>query len=239
VEQASILENYLEIKRRIAFAAESAGRDPAAIKVVVVTKGHPPETIQEAFSAGARIFGENYVEEGVAKLQALELTGVDWHMIGHVQSRKARQVCQYFDTLHSLDSEKLARRLDGFCAEIDRILPVFLECNVSGEASKFGLPVWDEQGWENLIPVIRSITGCSKLHVRGLMTMAPYSLDPEDSRLHFRRLREFSQYLERSIPDAKFDELSMGMSGDFETAIAEGATIVRIGTAILGSRPNI
>ena len=239
MEQARILENYLEIKRRIAIAAESIGRDPAAIKVVVVTKGHPPEAVQEAFAAGARIFGENYVEEGVVKIQALQLTGVDWHMLGHVQSRKARQVCQYYDTLHSLDSEKLARRLNGFCAEIDRLLPVFLECNVSGEASKFGLPAWDEQDWASLIPIIRSITGCSKLHVRGLMTMAPYSLDPEDSRPHFRRLRKFSQFLGRSIPDARFDELSMGMSGDYETAITEGATIVRIGTAILGSRPNI
>lgn len=239
MDRSRILKNYLEIKHRIAFAAESAGRNPAAIKVVVVTKGQPPETVQEAFAAGARIFGENYVEEGVAKIHALQMTGVEWHMIGHVQSRKARQVCQYFDTLHSLDSEKLARRLDSFCSEIDRVLPVFLECNVSGEASKFGLPAWDEQGWENLIPVIRSIIGCSQLHVRGLMTMAPYSPDPEDSRPYFRRLREFSQYLERSIPDARFDELSMGMSGDFEAAITEGATIVRIGTAILGSRPNI
>jgi len=239
MERASILENYLEIKRRIAFAAEAAGRDPAGIKVVVVTKGHPPEAVQEAFEAGARIFGENYIEEGVAKLQSLQLPGVDWHMIGHVQSRKARQVCQYFDSLHSLDSEKLARRLDGFCADYDRRLPVFLECNVSGEASKFGLPAWNEQDWESLVPTIRSITGCLKLHVRGLMTMAPYSLDPEDSRPYFQKLRELSQFLKRSIPDSRFDELSMGMSGDFEIAITEGATIIRIGTAILGPRPII
>ena len=238
MEQARILENYLEVKRRIAFAAETAGRDPAAIKIVVVTKGHPLEVIREAFASGIRIFGENYVDEGVAKLQALQLPGVEWHMIGHVQSRKARTVCKFFDSLHSLDSEKLARRLDSFSAELDRKMPVFLECNVSGEASKFGLPAWNESGWESLIPLIRSITGSSNLRMQGLMTMAPYSIDPEDSRPYFQRLREFSQFLERRIPDARFDELSMGMSGDFEAAVEEGATIVRIGTAILGSRPT-
>ncbi|OGO30458.1 MAG: YggS family pyridoxal phosphate enzyme [Chloroflexi bacterium RBG_16_54_18] len=238
MEKTRILENYQAVRKRIAFAAEAAGRDSAAIKIVVVTKGHPLEVVQEAFVAGARLFGENYVEEGVAKIESLKLSGVEWHMIGHVQSRKARQVCQYFDTLHSLDSEKLARRLDSFSAEIDRKPTAFLECNVSGEVSKFGLPAWDEQGWESLIPLIRSITGYSNLHVQGLMTMAPYSSNPEDSRPFFHRLRKFSQFLEHSISDARFDDLSMGMSGDFEAAIAEGATIVRIGTAIFGSRPT-
>lgn len=157
-------------------------------------------------------------------------------MIGHVQSRKARQVCEYFTCMHSLDSEKLARRLDNFSSINRRRLPALLECNMSGEVTKFGFPAHAEANWESLVPPIRLISSFPNIQVCGLMTMAPYSTDSETARPVFRKLREFSLFLKDRIPEAGFDELSMGMSADFEVAVEEGATIVRIGTAILGSR---
>lgn len=237
MEKAHIEENYLEVKSRLAWAAAAAGRDPAAIKIVVVSKGHPLEVIQRAYEAGIRTFGENYVEEGLGKLQALHASQAEWHMIGHVQSRKARLVSEYFDWVHSLDSVKLAKRLDSFSGMFGRRLPALLECNMSGEQTKFGFPAFDERNWDALLPELHSIVASANLNVRGLMTMAPYSTDPEQARPCFRRLRDFSLYLSQRIPQATFDELSMGMSGDYMVAVEEGATIVRIGTAILGSRP--
>jgi pyridoxal phosphate enzyme (YggS family) len=159
-------------------------------------------------------------------------------MIGHVQSRKARAVCEQFACLHSLDSLKLAARLDRFAGELKRCLPVLLECNVSGEETKFGLPAYREESWENLLPEIDAILALPNLQIRGLMTMAPFLADPEETRPYFRRLRRLLEYFDRQYPRPEWRELSMGMSADFEAAIQEGATLVRIGTAILGERTS-
>lgn len=237
--QADILANYYKVLEQIDAATASVGRDPQSVKLVVVTKGHPLESVRQALAAGIRVFGENYAEEGAAKkLACMDVAGVEWHMIGHVQSRKARLVCEHFDWLHSLDSLKLAKRLDRFAAELGRKIPLLLECNVSGEESKFGWPAWDETRWDALLPEIAQVVELTNLELRGLMTMAPFFEQSEPARPYFRRLVRLQAYLSQQLPRARWDELSMGMSGDFSVAIQEGATIVRIGTAVMGHRPT-
>lgn len=242
LSEAIIERNYLEVQERIAAAALKVGRDPQAVRLVVVTKGHPVQAIQAAAAAGARRFGENYVDEAVAKIEALpgleggDVVSLEWHMIGHIQSRKAQPVSEYFHWVHSLDSLKLARRLDRFAGEAQRRLPALLECNVSAESSKFGLPAEREENWEILLPEIEAILGLTNLKVCGLMTMAPFLPDAEGARPFFRRLRELRDFLVERFPGADWSELSMGMSGDYEIAVQEGATLVRVGQAILGPR---
>lgn len=239
-----IAENYRRVMEDIQQAALQTGRDPASIRLVTVTKGHEVEAIWEAVEAGARWLGENYVEETLPKIARLpeiagfaDIPGIQWHMIGHVQSRKAQLVSQNFAVLHSLDSLKLAKRLDRFSADQGKVLPVLLECNVSGEESKHGWAAWDETTWSALLPDLLEISRLPHLEVRGVMTMAPYSDDPEHSRSYFQRLRRLAEFLQTQLPAVSFFELSMGMSGDYRVAIAEGATILRIGTAIMGVRP--
>ena len=233
-----IAENYRRVVEDIQETALKARRDPAAIRLVTVTKGHALAAIREVVLAGARWLGENYVEEALPKIAEFAgVSGIEWHMIGHVQSRKAQPVAQNFAMLHSLDSLKLARRLDHFCAEQGKTLPVLLECNVSGEASKHGWTAWDEAAWEALLPDLHAISRLPNLRVLGLMTMAPYSEEAEPSRPYFQRLRRLGEYLQENLPGVALSELSMGMSGDYRVAIAEGATILRIGTAIMGVRP--
>jgi pyridoxal phosphate enzyme (YggS family) len=223
---------------QIAAAARSAGRDPASVRLVTVTKTHPLETVQAAIEAGARDLGENYAEEAVEKIQAIGASaGVRWHMIGHVQSRKADLVAAHFDMLHSLDNLKLARRLDSFAGQAGRRLPVLLEVNVSGEASKFGYPAWSAEQWAALRPEVAQILALSNLEVRGLMTMPPYSEDGEASRPFFPRMVALQAFLREIFPQSAWTELSMGTSADFTVAVEEGATLVRVGTAILGARP--
>lgn len=225
------------VQRRIVQAAERVGRDPAQVKLVVVTKTHPIDVIRAAVQAGAAYLGENYPDEAVQKMQSLgSLPGVEWHMIGHVQSRKTTLVAEHFACLHSLDRQKIAQRLEAACAQLDKRLPVMLECNTSGEASKFGWPVWDATLWPDLVEEFAAFTQLKSLRICGLMTMAPYAEDPEAARPYFQRLRAFQEYLTIHLPALDWSQLSMGMSGDFEVAIEEGATWVRIGTAILGSR---
>jgi pyridoxal phosphate enzyme (YggS family) len=236
--QAAILANYRQVLEQIEQSAGSVGRDPGLVRLVVVTKGHPVASVRQALDAGIRALGENYAEEGVVKKLALAgVNGVEWHMIGHVQSRKAPLVCQHFDWLHSLDSLKLAQRLDRFAAQFGRRIPLLLECNVSGEQSKFGWPAWDEAGWQALIPEIAQVAELENLELRGLMTMAPFFDGPEPARPYFQRLRRLQEYFRQHLPQARWDELSMGMSGDFTVAVQEGATMVRVGTAIMGPRP--
>jgi pyridoxal phosphate enzyme (YggS family) len=157
-------------------------------------------------------------------------------MIGHVQSRKAEEVVRHYDWLHSLDSLKLARRLDRFAAETGRRLPVLLECNVSGEESKSGWPASQPEAWDQLAPEVEEILGLNHLEVRGLMTMAPFLPDPEGARPFFRCLVRLRDWLASRYQQTRWDQLSMGMSADFEVAVQEGATLVRVGSAILGSR---
>lgn len=234
---SSIREKYLFTLDQIASAARKSGRDPNRIRLVVVTKSQPFEIVQAAIEAGVRIFGENYPEEGVTKIQSLALqSGVEWHMIGHVQSRKARLVAEHFALLHSLDSLKLAQRLDRFAAESNRTLPVLLEFNVGGEATKSGWDASDESKWDALLPDLAHLLGLPHLQVCGLMTMPPLGTDAEASRRFFRRLKLLRDFLATQLPSGDWRELSMGTSADYPVAVEEGATLVRVGTAIVGER---
>jgi pyridoxal phosphate enzyme (YggS family) len=255
----TIRERFTKVMERINRSARSAGRNPESIRLVVVTKLQPVEIVREVIAAGARYLGENYADEAVTKKVALQSfpdespssdkqesvsfnypknqSSVQWHIIGHVQSRKAHLVSEHFDYLHSLDSLKLSQRLDNTCTELQRVLPVLLEFNVSGEQSKSGWPAWDDALWMDLLPEIRSIAALSHLRISGLMTMPPFFDNPENARPYFQRLRKLQKFLAQQVPQVDWQELSMGMSGDYEVAVQEGATWVRIGQAILGSRP--
>jgi pyridoxal phosphate enzyme (YggS family) len=237
--QNVIRDNYQRIVERINNTAVNAGRDPQDVQLVVVTKTQSIEVIRCVVGAGATDLGENYVEEAVPKIQAL---GVDknirWHMIGHVQSRKAQHVCEYFQYVHSVDSIKLAERLNRFAQSYETMLPIFLEFNVSGEETKFGWHIESQDDLDIILPTIKQISLLPKLDLRGLMTVPPYSEKPEASRIYYQRLYKFQNYIVDCIQLEGFTELSMGMSSDFEIAIQEGSTCVRIGQAILGPRPS-
>ncbi|GAB4504932.1 MAG: YggS family pyridoxal phosphate-dependent enzyme [Anaerolineales bacterium] len=234
-----IRERYEQALERIAASARAAGRDPGEIQLVVVSKAQPLEVVQAAVQAGIRLFGENYPEESVSKISCFgPQSGVEWHMIGHLQSRKARLVIEHFALLHSLDSSKLAERLERMAAEAGRILPVLLEFNIGGEESKYGWPAAHPEDWPAFYANIEAILTLPHLRVQGLMTMPPLETNPAEARVHFRTLRLLRDHLASRYPQADWRHLSMGTSADFEAAVAEGATLVRIGTAILGSRPR-
>ena len=233
----SIRERYQYTLDQIEEAARKSNRDPKEIRLVVVTKSQPVEVAQAAIEAGVRILGENYPEEGVMKIQSLaQKIGVEWHMIGHVQSRKARLVADHFALLHSLDSLKLAQRLNRFALEGNHILPVLLEFNVGVEESKSGWDASQESRWNMLLPDIAAILDLPGLRVHGLMSMPPLGTDPEESRRFFLRLRLLRDHLAAQYPKADWRELSMGTSADYAVAVEEGATLVRVGTAIVGAR---
>ncbi|MBI3167955.1 MAG: YggS family pyridoxal phosphate-dependent enzyme [Chloroflexi bacterium] len=236
----SIRERYLGTLDKIASAAKRSGRSPEAVKLVVVTKAQPVEVARAAIEAGAVILGENYAEEGVTKIQSLQnFSAVEWHMIGHVQSRKAPLVAEHFNFMHSLDSLKLAKRLDRSCGDAGRVLPVLLEFNVGGEESKGGWEAVDESRWATLTGEISEILVMPNLRVRGLMSMPPLGETAEFSRPYFQKLRRLRDFLVSQLPQADFSELSMGTSSDYEVAVEEGATFVRVGTAIVGPRSYI
>ena len=236
---SQIRERYERTLERIAKAAQASGRDPKSVRLVVVTKAQPLEVVQAAVAAGARILGENYPEESVSKISFFAPeSGVEWHMIGHVQSRKARLVIEHFDLLQSLDSLKLARRLNRMAEEAERVLPVMLEFNVGGEQSKYGWLAEKESDWPALYPVVDSILELKNLQIRGLMSMPPLETNPEDARVYFRTLRLLRDHLAARYPQSDWRELSIGTSADYEVAVQEGATLVRIGTAIVGPRPD-
>jgi pyridoxal phosphate enzyme (YggS family) len=223
---STLAENLARIKSRIADAAARAGRDSSEIKRVAVSKTHPAETIREAIAAGQSIFGENKVQEGEGKIEEIGREAAEWHLIGHLQSNKARRAVQLFDVIHSVDSVELARRLERICIEEGRDeLPVLVQVDLARETTKSGVTE------DDLPELARFLNGCERLKFTGLMVLPPYFEDPAAARPYFKRLRE----LRDSLLDGKGD-LSMGMSHDFEAAIEEGATIVRIGTAIFGER---
>lgn len=235
----TIRERHETTLERIAAAAHRAGRAAESVRLVVVTKSQPLEVVRDVLAAGVTCLGENYPEEGEEKILALgEFSAVEWHMIGHVQSRKARLVIEHFDLLQSLDSLKLAERLNRMAVEAGRMLPVMLEMNVGGEESKYGWPAAREVDWPALYPQIEAILGLENLRLRGLMTMPPLESDPEAARGYFRTLRLLRDHLAARYPQAGWHELSMGTSADYEVAVQEGATLVRIGTAIVGPRPD-
>lgn len=237
LSEVEIRDNLHGVMERIHTAA-AARRDPADVKLVVVSKRQPLEVMVNAAKAGITQFGENYAEEIGPKQAALaEFPGLQWHMIGHIQSRKAIIVAECVDYVHSLDSLDLALRLNHMLAEKDARLPVLLEMNVSSEESKGGWPAWDDGKWLDLIPDIDGILSCPRLQVCGLMTMPPLYEDPERVRPFFVRLARLRDFLAGRFPSVDWRELSMGTSSDYTIGIEEGATFVRIGQAILGPRP--
>lgn len=236
VEQ--IRKNIQNASENIRIAAYAVGRDPGDVAMVVVTKGQPVEMIAAVHAAGARIIGENYPNESVGKIETLEnLSEIQWHMIGHLQTRKARIVASHFDMFHALDSLRLAQKLDRAMQEAGKKMPVLLQFNVSGEDSKGGWAAWLQNQWQQALPEIEQILALSNLDVKGLMTMPPLDSDIEQVRPYFSRLRTLREYLANSFPGIPFSDLSMGTSGDYNVAVEEGATYVRLGTAITGPRP--
>ena len=224
-----VRENLLRVIERIEKAAQRAGRDPQAIKLVAVSKTVEVVRIREAIEAGVKILGENYVQEAQKKIGEIGQT-VPWHFIGHLQLNKAKYVVRLFEMIHSLDSLPLAEELNRKAQQVGRRLEVLIEVNISGEATKSGT---DE---ENVFALARAIQNFGHLSLGGLMTLPPYFDSPDMSRPYFIRLRELKEKMARQgIPVA---ELSMGMSNDFEVAIEEGATYVRVGTAIFGPRKS-
>ncbi len=226
----SISDNIKTVMDRIASAAKRAGRDPATVKLVVVTKTVDVERIREAVAAGATILGENRVQEAKEKIEKLGSVA-SWHLIGHLQANKARFAVKLFDLVYSVDSLELAQELDRQAAKIGKVQKVLVEVNIAGEASKAGMTV------RNAPALVREAAKLSNVAIQGLMTIPPFSENPEDSRPYFCVLRELSESIAKEhIPNAAMKELSMGMSGDFEVAVEEGATLVRVGTAIFGER---
>ena len=226
---AEIEANLQTVRERIAAAARRVGRNPAEITLVAVSKTRPVKVIRAAYELGLRDFGENRIEEAETKFGFLP-DDIRWHMVGHVQSRKAARAVTPYVLVHSVDRMKLARRLDRFAGEAGRTLPILLEVNVSGEASKYGL---HPAGVE---PAVEAMRGFEHLRIQGLMTMAPIVPDPEEARPVFVALRALRQRLVQHFADLDWRHLSMGMTDDFEVAVEEGATIVRIGRAIFGER---
>ena len=241
----TIRQNLNQLWERIAAAARRAGRDEGEITLVGVTKTQPVEAVLEGLDAGLQHLGENRVAELRDKRRQVEERQAGgrmptWHMIGHIQSRKAGDVVGSADVVHSLDSIKLARRLERFAAEAGCVLPVLVEVNVSGEESKYGLSVhhWQEDA-RRLAPLhelLPELMQMPHLHLQGLMTMAPWVPDPDVIRPVFRSARRLQERLAADYPQGDWRHLSMGMSDDFEIAIEEGATIIRVGRALFGPR---
>lgn len=230
----SISENIAAIRERVQNAARRAGRSADEVSLMAVTKTHPVERIREAYAAGLRLFGENRVQEFAGKAGGLlDLPGAQWHMIGHLQTNKAVRAAELFTAVDSVDSVKLAERLDAAARNANKKIDVLIEINVGGEAAKSGATPESEE-LEKLLQAAPRFEG---LAFRGLMTVPPYTEDPEGARPFFRKLRELGEAIgARGLPAVGMDVLSMGMSHDFEVAIAEGSTCVRVGTAIFGVR---
>ena len=232
----SVRENIAALQDQITTAAKRSGRSPSEVALMAVTKTHPPERIREAYAAGLRLFGENRVQEFDAKAAALaDLKAAEWHMIGHLQTNKAAKAVDLFAAVDSVDSVKLAERLDAAARKLNRSLPLLIEVNIGGEAAKSGVAPQSPE-WEALLLAAPRLEA---LEFRGLMTVPPFTDDPEGARPYFRRFRELRDATAaRKLPSVCMDVLSMGMSHDFEVAVEEGSTSVRVGTAIFGERPK-
>ena len=228
----SIRDNFLRVLERMDRAATRAGRDPGEIKLVAVSKTVEVARIREAIEAGVTILGENYVQEARRKIEEIG-HGIQWHMVGHLQSNKAKYAVTLFDYIHSIDGISLARELDRRAEQKGKTVRALVEVNLSGETSKFGV------GSEATVDLIHQVAALKNISIEGLMTMPPFFGEPEKARPSFIKLRELRDRIRKEgIEDIRMDELSMGMSGDFEAAIEEGATIVRVGTAIFGERKH-
>jgi pyridoxal phosphate enzyme (YggS family) len=228
----SVADNLARVNARIAEAAKAAGRSPEEITLIAVSKEKPAEAVAEALRAGQRIFGENRVQEALAKIEAVPREA-EWHLIGHLQSNKARMIPNRFAAVHTLDSERLAHALNRHAEAAGIVLDVFLQLNLAAEPTKSGVKTLAELG-----PLLEAALGCGALRLRGLMTLPDPTLSEGETRRHFGEVRELQNKVRAEFGlGPAFSELSMGMSHDFEWAIAEGATMVRVGTAIFGARP--
>ena len=221
------LEN---VKDRINKAALKCSRDPESIHLVAVSKTIPANRVREAIKAGVTILGENYVQEARNKFNVLGTYPVSWHFIGHLQSNKAKYAVRLFDLIHSVDTLKLARELNKQAKKVNKIQGVLMQINISKEQSKSGSNI------ENAVNLIKDIVLFENLSLKGLMAMPPFFNNPEKARPYFIALRNIRDQIQKAFPGVVLNELSMGMTGDFEVAIKEGATLVRIGTAIFGER---
>ena len=226
-----IRDRLTGVRARIAAAARSAGRDPSSVLLVAISKTFPIDLVREAYEAGQRDFGENRVQEALDKVAASSDLPLRWHLVGHLQSNKARRAAQVCATIQSIDSVDLLRRVDAAAAETGVSPELLIQIDLAGEATKFGVMPADAP------PLFEAGSRLRAARLVGVMALPPYPETPEDSRPWFRRLRELRDgWLAAGVPAAMLGELSMGMSGDFEVAIQEGATIVRVGTAIFGRR---
>jgi PLP dependent protein len=224
-----IEQNIASVKERMEAACRRSGRRVEDVRLVAVSKTVEAERIRQAYAAGLREFGENRVQEASAKRPALVGLEITWHLIGHLQTNKAKLARELFQWVQSIDSVRLATKLDSAGAESR--LPVLIEVNLGEEATKSGIREAD------LPPLVEEVSRLATLELRGLMTIPPFAEDPEASRPYFRRLRELARVIDsRGLPNVSMRELSMGMSHDFEVAIEEGATMIRVGTAIFGAR---
>lgn len=230
----TIAENIAHIRQRTAAAARRSSRNPEEITLMAVSKTFPAESIREVYAAGLRVFGENRVQEFSGKAEALrDLRDAEWHLIGHLQSNKSAKAAELFSAVDSVDSVRLAERLNAAAQSAGKTLSVLIEINVGGEEAKSGVAPNSAE----LEQILLGVPDWTNLAIRGLMTVPPYTEDPEGARLFFRQLRELrDQIAARRLPTVSMKTLSMGMSHDFEVAIAEGSTCVRVGTAIFGER---
>jgi len=227
---SELQENLTRIRSRIDQACERSGRQPDSVRLMAVSKNQPPERVAEAASAGLTLFGENRIQEAKVKIPLCP-GQLEWHFIGHLQSNKSRDAVSLFQAVKGVDSLALAEELQKQALKQARSLPILLEVNVAGESSKFG---WNP---DRLLAELPQLNALNRLEVHGLMTIAPYAVDPEQVRPIFRRLRELRDRC-TDLLGAPLPVLSMGMSGDLEVAIEEGATLVRVGTALFGERPR-
>ena len=230
----SVAENIAQVREQIAVAARRAARNPEEITLMGVSKTFPVERIREAYTAGLRIFGENRVQEFAAKADALrDLRDTEWHLIGHLQTNKTAKAAELFDAVDSVDSVRMAEKLNASAESTGKRLSVLIEINIGGERAKSGVAI--DSG--ELEQILRGAPRWGNLNIHGLMTVPPYTEDPEGSRAYFRQLRQIRDSIAaRGLPQISMATLSMGMSHDFEVAIEEGATCVRLGTAIFGER---
>ncbi|CAN5681112.1 YggS family pyridoxal phosphate-dependent enzyme [soil metagenome] len=227
-----IAENLQTVRARLAAAAGRAGRDPGTITLIAVSKTFRADHVRAAWAAGQRDFGENKVQEALQKIAETTDIPVRWHLIGHLQSNKARKAAAPFACIHTVDSVELLQRLDMAAGVTGAMPDILVQVDLAGEATKFGAPS------ETARQVVNAALGCTAVRLRGLMLLPPWSDDPEVARPWFRRLRELQQaWISDGVPHDALRDLSMGMSHDFEAAIEEGATMIRVGTAIFGKRP--
>jgi len=237
-EITQIEQNLAEVKAKIDRAISSSGRAAGCVKLVVVTKRKSIAVVQELVRLGITEFGENYPEEALEKITSFEVVpgNIHWHMIGSVQSRKVNILADHFSMIHSIDRYSVAVKLNESMKTVGKVMPVLLQFNVSGEQSKSGWAAWESKTWAALSRELKQFCTLEYVRVLGLMTIPPFSETAENSRPYYQKLKQLQEYLQFQVPELSWNEFSIGTSFDFEVAIQEGATLIRVGEAILGKR---